>query len=105
MVKAAVLLATALAAGRGAGQTPASIVVESPTMTTGQAMPRDYSPNGRNVSPPLSWGGLPAGTRELDLQPGLTRARLLDAIDGQLIGQGSMVPTYSRQPAEAGASR
>jgi Raf kinase inhibitor-like YbhB/YbcL family protein len=168
-------------------QTPARIVVESPAMTTGQMMPRDYSPDGRNVSPPLTWGSLPPGTRqlavicqdhgagnpppwvhwiiynipasaqglpegipidrsdpmpaglegvtqgnnnwglamyrgpappagtvheydftvfaldaELDLPPGLNRAALLAAIEGHVLGQGNMVPTYTRQPAEAG---
>ena len=44
---------------------PATFVVESPTMTTGELMPRDYSPDGRNLSPPLRWRGLPGGTREI----------------------------------------
>ena len=188
MPKAAVLLAAALFAGHAAAQAPVGIVVQSPAMATGQTMPRDYSPDGRNVSPPLTWGDLPAGTREiavlcqdhgagnpppwvhwiiynipgsarglpegipidaadpmpsglagatqgsngwglrmyrgpappgstvhdydftvlaldadLDLPPGLTRAQLLEAIEGHVIGQGSMVPTYARQPADAGA--
>ena len=169
-------------------QIPATIVVESPTMTSGGMMPREYSPDGRNVSPPLAWRSLPAGARqlavicqdhgagnpppwvhwiiynipvsanglpegipfdpsdpmpaglqgatqgnnswglamyrgpapppgtvheydftvfaldaELDLAPGLTRAGLLAAIDGHVIGRGTLVPTYTRQPADAGA--
>ncbi len=40
---------------------------------------------------------------ELNLPPGLTRAALLEAIDGHVLGQGNMVPTYTRQPADAGA--
>jgi Raf kinase inhibitor-like YbhB/YbcL family protein len=28
-------------------------------------MPRDYTPDGRNISPPLSWSNVPPGTREL----------------------------------------
>jgi Raf kinase inhibitor-like YbhB/YbcL family protein len=47
------------------GQASSTFIVESPTMTTGRFMPRDYSPDGRNVSPPLTWSGLPAGTRQL----------------------------------------
>ena len=46
-------------------QAPPAFVVESPTMSTGEMMPRDYSPDGRNVSPPLTWRGLPQGTRQL----------------------------------------
>jgi hypothetical protein len=29
-----------------------------------ETMPREYTPDGRNVSPPLTWTGAPAGTRE-----------------------------------------
>ncbi len=53
-------------AGPAAAQgPPAKIVVESPTLKTGERMPRDYTPDGRNVSPPLAWSNLPAGTKEL----------------------------------------
>ena len=41
------------------------IVLESPAMQTGEAMPRDYTPDGRNLSPPLTWSNLPAGTQEV----------------------------------------
>ncbi len=47
------------------GQDSSTFIVESPTMTTGRFMPRDYSPDGRNLSPPLTWSGLPTGTRQL----------------------------------------
>lgn len=43
----------------------ATFVVESPVMATGEMMPRDYTPDGRNLSPPLRWRGLPDGTRQL----------------------------------------
>ena len=160
-----------------------TFVVESPTMRAGEMMARDYSPDGRNVSPPLTWRGLPDGTMqiavicqdhgagnpppwvhwiiynipgsagglpegipfdpdqpmppglegatqganswglpmyrgpappgqslhhyhfvvlaldaELDLPPSLTRDELLEAIDGHVIGQGSMTPHYRRHP-------
>jgi Raf kinase inhibitor-like YbhB/YbcL family protein len=41
------------------------IVVDSPTMRPFEAMPRDYSPDGRNLSPPLVWSNLPQGTRQI----------------------------------------
>jgi len=41
------------------------IALESPAMQTGEAMPRDYTPDGRNLSPPLTWSNLPVGTQEL----------------------------------------
>jgi hypothetical protein len=48
------------------GQAPAhEIVVASPTMTAGENMPRDYTPDGRNLSPPVTWSNLPEGTREI----------------------------------------
>ena len=28
-------------------------------------MPRDYTPDGRNLSPPLTWSNLPAATKEI----------------------------------------
>ena len=39
--------------------------VESPTMRGGESVPRDYTPDGRNLSPPLTWRDLPAGTKEI----------------------------------------
>ena len=69
-VSVPVVLGAALLMGVGSasalrGQAPTTFIVESPTMTTGRFMPRDYSPDGRNLSPPLSWRGLPIGTRQL----------------------------------------
>jgi Raf kinase inhibitor-like YbhB/YbcL family protein len=183
---AAACLAILLPGVAGAQVTPARIVVTSPTLTSGEAMPRDYTPDGRNVSPPIAWSGLPAGTRELavvcadfgagapppwvhwviynipaaakglpeavpidpaapmpaeikgatqgfngwrraiyrgpappvgtthiyyftvyaldaklELKPNLTRAELLEAMRGHIIGQGEIVPVYQRRPALA----
>jgi gluconate 2-dehydrogenase alpha chain len=53
VVLGAALLLTVGSATALRGQTPTAFIVESPTMTTGRFMPRDYSPDGRNVSPPL----------------------------------------------------
>lgn len=165
------------------------IVVESPTMVTGQTMPRDYTPDGRNLSPPLAWRDLPPGTEQivvicqdhgagnpppwvhwliynipgtadglpeglpidpaapmpaglegavhgangwglwmwrgpappagnvnhyhflvlaldtaLDLPPGMTRAEVLRAVDGHVIGVGDLVPHYQRQPMSSPVS-
>ena len=55
----------ALSGQTPSAQTPTTFLVESPTMSTGAMMPRDYSPDGRNLSPPLTWRGLPDGTRQL----------------------------------------
>jgi Raf kinase inhibitor-like YbhB/YbcL family protein len=163
---------------------PQKITVGSPTLVADQTMPRDYTPDGRNVSPPLTWSSVPAGTKEiavicedpdagnpppfvhwviyripptakglpegipidpaasmpseiagaiqgvsgfrraiyrgpapppgkphhyhfvvyaldadLGLKPGLTRADLLTAINGHVIGQGEIVSIYERKAA------
>jgi len=49
----------------GAQAEPQKIVVGSPTLVADQRVPRDYTPDGRNVSPPLTWSQVPAGTKEL----------------------------------------
>ena len=46
-------------------QAQVTITVGSPTLIADQTMPRDYTPDGRNLSPPLTWSNLPAGTKEL----------------------------------------
>ncbi len=177
-----VLLVVGAAPEMGA-QEPQKIIVESPTMSTGELMSREYTPDGRNISPPIAWRNLPEGTRqiaviledhgagnpppwvhwviynipatatglpaelpiyadapmpaeltgatqgnngwnraiyrgpapqperihhynfvvyaldaELNLPRGLTRAELLESIEGHVIGKGEMVPFYERQP-------
>ncbi|MFP3947959.1 MAG: YbhB/YbcL family Raf kinase inhibitor-like protein [Gemmatimonadota bacterium] len=52
-------------AGEVRAQEPVTFLIQSPTMRTGEMMPRDYTPDGRNLSPPLTWTGLPEGTREI----------------------------------------
>jgi Raf kinase inhibitor-like YbhB/YbcL family protein len=165
-------------------QEPAKLIVTSPAFKHGQPLPVDYTADGKNVSPPLSWSGLPAGTREiavihedptaptpqpfvhwviykipatakglpenispdpatpmpaelagavqgvsgfrrpgyrgpappkparvheyhfivyalsepLQVEPGLTKSQLLDAMKGKIIGQGEIVGTYERKP-------
>jgi len=46
---------------------PTKLTVESPVLKPDQPMPRDYTPDGRNVSPPIAWSNAPAGTREFAL--------------------------------------
>jgi len=42
-------------------------VLKSSAFTDGQAMPRDYTGDGADDSPPLTWGNVPPGTVELAL--------------------------------------
>jgi len=59
------LAAILIAAVPLSAQTPQPIVVGSPTLKMNETMPRDYTPDGRNLSPPLTWTGLPPATREI----------------------------------------
>ncbi len=46
-------------------QTPATLVVTSPTIKAGAPVPTDHTADGKNISPTLEWSGVPAGTKEL----------------------------------------
>jgi len=63
-----VLLGIAMAAGVGttasAQGSPQKILVESSALKNDQPIPKDYTADGRNISPPLTWSNVPAGTRE-----------------------------------------
>lgn len=63
---AMVALVVATSGSATGGQTaPAAIMVASPVMKDGQPMPAEYTADGRNVSPSLTWSGVPAGAKEL----------------------------------------
>ena len=59
-----------------AGQTPTSVTVESPSMQGGQSMPAEYTADGRNISPGLTWRGVP---------PGAPASEVWKAIQGQAV--------------------
>jgi Raf kinase inhibitor-like YbhB/YbcL family protein len=44
-----------------------SLKVRSPAFAEGTPIPRRYTGDGEDLSPPLSWSGLPAAARELAL--------------------------------------
>ncbi len=44
-----------------------SIVVTSSAFNQGETIPVQYTCNGENISPPLAWTGLPAGTQSVAL--------------------------------------
>ena len=44
---------------------PAPFTLTSPSFSDGGAIPSRYSCDGRDVSPPLAWSGVPAGTKAL----------------------------------------
>ena len=63
---ACLALAAGVLAAPAAGQPQMhEIRVESPAMASGETMPRRYTPDGHNLSPPITWTGLPDGAREI----------------------------------------
>jgi Raf kinase inhibitor-like YbhB/YbcL family protein len=46
-------------------QAPQRITVSSAALKQDETIPRQYTPDGRNDSPPLTWAGIPEGAREL----------------------------------------
>src|SRR5687768_10064838 len=68
----------ALASARSETRATATLAVTSPAFAANGAIPLRHSAHGEGVSPPLSWSGLPAGTRSLALMmedPDATSAR------------------------------
>jgi len=49
------------------GEKPMTIELRSTAFAEGEPIPTKYTGEGQDVSPPLTWSGLPAGTRELAL--------------------------------------
>jgi Raf kinase inhibitor-like YbhB/YbcL family protein len=45
----------------------ATIKITSPAFQDGEAIPRQYTCDGDNISPPLSWETVPAGTKSIAL--------------------------------------
>ncbi|EME26839.1 UPF0098 protein [Galdieria sulphuraria] len=44
-----------------------SFTIWSPAFGSNQKMPKKYTADGENISPPLEWSGIPAGTKSLVL--------------------------------------
>jgi len=44
-----------------------SMIIESPSFAHDRAIPARHTCDGSNVSPPLAWSGVPAGTKSLAL--------------------------------------
>ena len=55
----------AIATAAIAKAVPLNITVESAAFKNGQAIPKQYTIDGDNISPPLSWRNLPATTKQL----------------------------------------
>src|SRR5262245_28233171 len=44
---------------------PANFSLTSTAFQNGGSIPKKYTCQGENISPPLAWGGVPAGTQSL----------------------------------------
>jgi len=72
---APIVAAAVLLAGCGGGDKPdkplptarASLRLESPAFRNGGPIPKRYTCDGKGVSPPLRWSGVPRNARELAL--------------------------------------
>jgi Raf kinase inhibitor-like YbhB/YbcL family protein len=92
---------------------PERIVVTSPAFAAGAAIPRRFTCEGENVSPPLAWSGVAAGTAEVALvvdDPDAPRGTYvhwvvtgLDPADGRL-AEGTVPPGARQLPNSAGSA-
>lgn len=67
----------------GAQAAPTALTVTSTAFGSGDVLPKDYTADGKNVSPPLAWTGAPVGTKEFAL--------VLDDPDASFGGRGPFV--------------
>ena len=44
-----------------------AITIESDAFTAGEGIPKEYTGEGQDISPPLRWSNLPEGTKQLAL--------------------------------------
>ena len=108
---AACLAALALSCGCGRAADPPglddprkmTLTLTSPAFTEGAAIPKVYSCDGKDVSPPLAWSGVPASARELALlcdDPDAPRGTwthwILFNVPRDLTGLPEAVPAASR---------
>lgn len=61
------LMSILLASQPGEASKVAKMSLTSPAFKNGQPIPKVYSGEGKDISPPLVWSGLPATTKELAL--------------------------------------
>ncbi len=55
------------AASKEVNMSTATLTLASPAFTEGQTIPKQYTADGANVSPPLSWGKAPGDTQSFAL--------------------------------------
>jgi phosphatidylethanolamine-binding protein (PEBP) family uncharacterized protein len=70
LIPVAVLIAAYVLSGCGSSTSPdasapAKVTLESPAIKPGHPLPALYTCDGKDVTPPLEWGAVPANTNEL----------------------------------------
>jgi Raf kinase inhibitor-like YbhB/YbcL family protein len=60
-------MALPLAVPLVANSEPVEIQITSPSFREGQTIPKEFTGDGSNLSPPLQWRGIPAGAKSIAL--------------------------------------
>lgn len=68
--------------------------IGSPAFTNLEPIPKRYTIEGENISPPLEWSGLPSGTLQLALICHASNSK--GAIAERIIEQARLVGLYER---------
>lgn len=63
----AALMVSVATAVYASEQGPATLTVTSATLKANEAIPRDHTADGRNISPAIAWSGAPAATKQFAL--------------------------------------
>ena len=77
--------------------------LNSSAFKEGGPIPARYTCDGRDVSPPLKWGAVPAGAKFLALiaddpdAPGASKTNLEAAMEGHVLAQAQLMGTYQRR--------
>jgi Raf kinase inhibitor-like YbhB/YbcL family protein len=95
----------------GEGGIPMTIQIASTAFQPGEPIPRKHTGDGEDISPPLSWSGLPGGTKQLALvcdDPDAPRAEpwvhwVIYRLPGNLASLPEGVPNTARLESPAGA--
>jgi Raf kinase inhibitor-like YbhB/YbcL family protein len=114
LVTLGLLMVTGCATGQDAMQEdalgmedlPMPIVVTSSAFEEGESIPRNYSCDGEDISPPLTWSGVPAGAQSLVLivdDPDAPRGNWLHWIVYDMeAGDGSLAEDAGQASASPG---
>jgi Raf kinase inhibitor-like YbhB/YbcL family protein len=86
-----------------------TILIESPAFTSGGTIPKLYTCDGKDVSPPLTWSGIPENARSLTLiceDPDAPRGTwthwVIFDLPASVKGLGEGVPAQERVTVAAG---